>query len=149
MVRKIKLREIYQDGSVTGGGKLTPKAKEMCQVNAAFYNALGFRKPWISYLAFDGEFAIGTCAFKGAPQENGVEICYTIFGEFEGKGYDTAMVSSLIRVARQNDSKVRLYTHTAPEESASTEVLRKLSFEVVGETVHPKDGKTWEWQLKK
>ena len=144
MVRKIKLREIYQDGSVTGGGKLAPKAKEMCQVSAAFYNAVGVRKPWISYLAFDGEIVVGTGSFKGAPQENGVEISYTMFEESEGKGYDTAIVTSLIRVARQNDAKIRLYTHTVPKECASTEFLRKLNFQFVGDAVHPKSVKTWE-----
>ena len=149
MVRKIKLREIYQDGSVTGANKLSAKAKETCQLNAAFYNKSGFRKPWISYLAFDGEIAVGSCAFKGAPNDKGVEIAYTTFVEFEGKGFATAMVTSLIRIARQHDSSVRVFACTSAEENASSAILRKLDFEFACEIIHPEDGKIWEWQLRK
>ncbi len=149
MVRKIKLREIYQDGSVTGAGKLTAKAKEICQLNAVFYNKSGFRKPWISYLAFDGEIAVGSCAFKGAPKDGSVEIAYTTFTGFEGKGFATAMATSLIRIARQQDSSVRVFACTMAEENASNAVLRKLDFEFTGETMRPEDGKIWQWHLRK
>ena len=149
MVRKIKLREIYQDGSVTGASRLTAKAKEICQLNAVFYNKSGFRKPWISYLAFDGEIVVGSCAFKGAPKDGGVEMAYTTFVEFEGKGFATAMATSLIRIARQNDASVRVFARTAAEENASNAILRKLDFEFACEIIHPEDGKIWEWQLRK
>jgi len=34
-----------------------------------------------------------------------------------------------------------------PEENASTSVLKKLRFRLVGAVQHPEDGLVWEWQL--
>jgi len=34
-----------------------------------------------------------------------------------------------------------------PEENASTSVLKKLRFRLVGTVEHPEDGLVWEWQL--
>jgi [ribosomal protein S5]-alanine N-acetyltransferase len=36
---------------------------------------------------------------------------------------------------------------TLPEESASTSVLKKLGFRLVGQVEHPEDMPVWEWQL--
>jgi hypothetical protein len=37
---------------------------------------------------------------------------------------------------------------TLPNESASTTILRKLEFALVGSINHPEDGKVLEWQLR-
>lgn len=43
--------------------------------------------------------------------------------------------------------KVLIAAQTLPQESASTTILRRLGFALVGTVDHPEDGPVWEWQL--
>ena len=40
-----------------------------------------------------------------------------------------------------------VFAQTLPEESASTSILRKLGFRLLGRVEHPEDGPVWEWEL--
>ncbi len=40
-----------------------------------------------------------------------------------------------------------LRAHTLPEHNASTKVLEKCGFKLVGEVMHPEDGLIWRWEL--
>jgi hypothetical protein len=44
-------------------------------------------------------------------------------------------------------SAVTVAAQTLPEENASTSVLQKLRFRLVGSVEHSEDGLVWEWQL--
>ena len=57
------------------------------------------------------------------------------------------MASELIRLALDKMPTVTVAAQTLPEENASTAVLRKLRFRLVGSVEHPEDGLVWEWQL--
>lgn len=104
--------------------------------------------PWGCYLAWDGEVAVGTCAFKSAPNDKGeVELAYMTFPAFEGRGYATAMAAALFEIARGGGAPL-VIAHTLPEENASTRALRRNSFDHVGSVIDPEDGLVWRWERK-
>ena len=105
-------------------------------------------QPWGSYLAFDGEAAVGLCAFKAAPDEAGtVEIAYMTFPAFEGRGHATAMAAALIRTAFAAGAPL-VIAHTLPQENASTRALLRNGFGFAGETIDPEDGLVWRWERR-
>jgi RimJ/RimL family protein N-acetyltransferase len=107
--------------------------------------------PWLGYLAVDaaaGE-VVGTCAFKAAPDGDGrVEIAYFTFPEFEGRGYASAMARALVRLAGESGAAPQVIAHTLPERNASTRVLEKCGFALLGEVHDPEDGRVWRWVLR-
>lgn len=111
------------------------------------YGAIGYQPPWIGYLALDGNRLVGTCAFKAPPREGQVEIAYFTFPGNEGKGYATAMARELMKTAAGVHPRVAVIAHTQPEENASTAILRKIGFELVGPVDDPHDGTIWQWRL--
>ena len=113
-----------------------------------FYKKAGYVKPWISYLIkYQNEYT-GTCAFKGAPSVNKVEIAYWTFPAYEGKGIATAACSALVDIARNKDNTLTITARTLPETNASTTVLEKNSFILIGTVDDPDDGEVYEWQYK-
>lgn len=44
--------------------------------NADLYRRVGFVEPWVSYVAVEGDHAVGGGAFVGPPRDNRVEIAY-------------------------------------------------------------------------
>jgi [ribosomal protein S5]-alanine N-acetyltransferase len=110
---------------------------------------MGSSAPWGGYLAADPatEAVVGTCAFKGAPDERGaVEIAYYTFAPFEGRGYAGAMVQALLGVAAATPEVRQVVAHTMPEANASTRVLERAGFRFAGEVEDPEDGPVWRWE---
>lgn len=101
--------------------------------------------PWAGYLVEEAGVFVGTCAYKSSPVEGAVEIAYFTFPEYEGKGVATRMARHLIDLAIRNGI-VRVRAQTLPEVSASTSILQKLGFTLIGSVQHPEDGEVWEWQ---
>ena len=116
-----------------------------------FMISTGGDPKWFGYLAVDSttKQIIGTCAFKGAPKDKTVEIAYFTFPEFEGKGYATAMASTLIQVAQSNPEVESVIAHTLPETNASTRILQKVGMKFGGEVIDPEDGRVWRWSMDK
>jgi ribosomal-protein-alanine N-acetyltransferase len=111
--------------------------------------ATGAEPRWGGYLAVDASTraVIGTCAYKGAPDENGaVELAYFTFPSFEGRGFATAMAHALAKGLAESGEARLIVAHTLPEENASTRILRKLEYRYVGEVDHPEDGRVWRWE---
>jgi RimJ/RimL family protein N-acetyltransferase len=108
---------------------------------------MGYEPPWIGYLAIEQETCVGTCGFKSPPHNNRVEIAYFTFPGYESRGVATRMASELIRLALGRMPAVTVAAQTLPEENASTSVLKRLQFRLVGTVEHPEDGPVWEWQL--
>ena len=140
--------------AITENGELAKPVSSMPQVAADIvglttqvYRAVGYEPPWIGYLAIEDGICVGTCGFKAPPQSNRVEIAYFTFPEHESRGVATRMASELIRLARDKMPTVTVAAQTLPEENASTAVLQKLRFRLVGSVEHPEDGLVWEWQL--
>ena len=122
-------------------------AAEVIEVTTGLYRIVGYEPPWIGYLALENDACVGTCGFKSPPQNNRVEIAYFTFPGNESRGVATRMAAELIRLALHRSPNVTVAAQTLPEESASTSILKKLRFHLVGTVEHPEDGPVWEWQL--
>ena len=89
---------------------------------------------------------IGTASFKGPPDEDGVvEIAYGIVPTREGRGFATEAARALIAYASRDERVRALLAHTLPEWNASTSVLQKCGFKLVGAVDDPEDGLVWRW----
>ena len=109
------------------------------------------RGPWTGFLALDRTrgVIVGTCGFKAPPDAEGVvEIAYFTFPSFEGRGYASAMAAGLVRHASDADEVRRIRAHTLPEVNASTRILEKVGFKLIGEIIDPEDGPVWRWEWK-
>jgi len=122
-------------------------AREALEQTVAMLAADPRPAPWGSYIAYEGEAAVGLCAFKAAPAADGsVEIAYFTFPAFEGRGHATAMAGALARIASDAGAALVL-AHTLPEENASSRALRRNGFALAGDVVDPEDGPVWRWEL--
>lgn len=144
----VSLIAIDQEGSPRDFTGVLPEVMhEVMRAIVSLYESVGFKEPWICYLALEDAVPVGTCGFKSAPVDGRVEIAYFTFPEFENKGIATAMAAELLAIARQCEPLVVVAAQTRPEQNASTHVLAKLGFRLVGAVDHAEDGTVWEWQL--
>jgi ribosomal-protein-alanine N-acetyltransferase len=144
----LELIAITESGELAKPVPTTPQiAAEVVGATTQLYRAVGYEPPWIGYLAIENGTCVGTCGFKSPPQNNRVEIAYFTFPGHESRGVATRMASKLIRLASDRTPAVTVAAQTLPEENASTSVLKKLRFRLVGTVEHPEDGLVWEWQL--
>jgi ribosomal-protein-alanine N-acetyltransferase len=91
---------------------------------------------------------IGFCSFTGPPGNDGtVEIAYGIATAYQNRGHATEAAQALIARALSNSRVHAICAHTLPEENASTRILKKCGFALVGEVIHPEDGLIWRWEL--
>ncbi|MCL4693361.1 MAG: GNAT family N-acetyltransferase [Candidatus Hydrogenedentes bacterium] len=144
----VTLYDIERNGSLAQAD--TPVdgvAADTASSYPAYYEAIGFEKPWIGYLARHDSAWVGACGFKGAPKAGRVEIAYYTFPEFEAQGVATAMARALVFVAQNADPSPIVTARTLPKEGASTAILRKLGFTKTGTVPDPDDGNVWEWVL--
>jgi ribosomal-protein-alanine N-acetyltransferase len=119
------------------------------EVGAAYlglYQEAGFVPPWLGYFVLEDGCCIGSCGFKGPPANGRVEIAYFTFPGYEGRGHATGMARALLAIARETDPDIVVAAQTLPGPSASTSILKRLGFTMVGSINHPEDGKVWEWQ---
>ena len=144
----MELIAITENGALAKPVPSTPQvAAEIVGATTQLYRAVGYQPPWVGYLAIEHGTCVGTCGFKSPPQNNRVEIAYFTFPEYESRGVATRMAAELIRLALDKMPAVIITAQTLPEENASTSVLKKLRFRLVGALEHPEDGRVWEWQL--
>ena len=144
----MELIAITENGEMAKPVSATPPvAAEVVEAMTQLYRTIGYEPPWIGYLAVEDGICVGTCGFKSPPQNNRVEIAYFTFPGHESRGVATRMASELIRLALDKMPAVTVAAQTLPEENASTSVLQKLRFRLVGTVEHPEDGLVWEWQL--
>ena len=123
-------------------------AEEIGAAQMRLYQTEGYQPPWTGYFAVADDRCIGCCSFKSPPKDGRVEIAYFTLPPFEGRRYATTMAEQLVQMAESTDPKVIVFAQTLPEESASTAILRRLNFELLGSVDHPEDGPVWEWQRK-
>ncbi len=143
----VRLVAIGESGSPAEPlGSLPEAAVEVCAATAALYGKVGFRPPWIGYLALRGTEIVGTCAFTASPSCGRVEVAYFTFPAYEGRGIATAMARSLLARARTQDPDLLVFAHTLPVDNASNRILRKLGFAFAGEVEHAEEGTVWEWR---
>lgn len=92
---------------------------------------------------------IGLCSFTGPPSADEiVEIAYGIAPRYRARGYASEAARALIAYAFASGRVRTVRAHTLPEYNASTSVLLKCDFKLVGEVTHPEDGVVWRWELQ-
>lgn len=94
----------------------------------------------------EDDCVIGSAGYKGAPDADGVvEIAYGIVPTYEGNGYATEAAAALVTFALGHGAR-HVRAHTLPVANASTRVLSKNGFHLVGPVVDPEDGPVWRWE---
>ncbi len=121
---------------------------EVVEATTKLYRQVGYQLPWIGYLAIEDGICVGTCGFKSPPLDERVEIAYFTLPGHESRGVATRMASELIRIATNETAALTIAAQTLPEVNASTSILKKLEFQLVGTREHPEDGLVWEWHLR-
>ena len=150
----LKLRPIPPDGDAVGlAGELAAgfgedeaAALDILEQTIRHLKKVPRPDPWGSYLAYADETAVGTCAFKGAPDSVGlVEIAYMTFPAFERRGHAGAMTAALVAIAATGGASTAI-AHTLPQENASNRALRRNGFVFAGQVDDPEDGPVWRWE---
>ena len=126
------------------------------EVSAEFLarlNSAAAPDPWkdgFGVLHVAENILIGFCSFTGPPTaEEMVEIAYGIAPAYQGRGYATEAAQALIAYALTSGLVRTIQAHTLPRHNASTRVLQKCDFTLLGEVMHPEDGAVWRWELEK
>ena len=124
--------------------------KEVSLVWLSAVRAATVADPWLLGFALMHRATgavVGTCGFKGPPDADGlVEIAYGVAPDHQNQGYATEAAGALVAFAFAS-GRVRLVrAHTFAEANASTRVLRKCGFELVGTVIDPEDGLVWRWE---
>jgi [ribosomal protein S5]-alanine N-acetyltransferase len=146
--KQLELIAITENGELAKPAPSTPPITvDIVAATTQLYRAVGYEPPWIGYLASENDTCVGTCGFKSPPQNNRVEIAYFTFPGHESRGVATRMATELIRLALDKMPAVTVAAQTLPEENASTSILKKLRFRLVGTLEHLEDGLVWEWHL--
>jgi ribosomal-protein-alanine N-acetyltransferase len=98
---------------------------------------------WVAwYFVRDEEDAprvvIGNGGFKGKPSADGVvEVGYSLFPQFQHRGYATEAVGALVDWAFAHDDVQSVIAETLPELDASIAVLHRLGFTQTPESSEP------------
>ncbi len=143
----LHLIEIGEDGNPAEDVSLTDLTRSVCEQTLGLYQRVGFQRPWIGYLAEQDGQLVGMCGFKSPPQNGQIEIAYGTTHGNEGRGIATQMARQLVQMARETEEGITVVAQTLPENGASTAILRKLDFVLIGSVHHPEDGDVWEWCL--
>ena len=99
--------------------------------------------PWLHGFALvqrGSEAIVGSCGFKGPPDDGVVEIAYGVSPEQRNHGHATEAVAALVAFAFGREDVRVVRAHTLPDAGASQRVLAKCGFERVGEVDDPDDG---------
>ena len=101
-----------------------------------------------------GRPMIGHAGFHGPPginslrAEDAVEIGYTVYEEFRGRGYATEAVRALLAWAEAEHGIRRFLASVAPDNVPSLALVRRLGFVEVGSHWDEEDGKELEFELR-
>jgi len=144
----MELFPIGQGGELPEGVTPDDHLTMIVEMTVSHYEKTGYPTPWIGYLAPDDQEPIGVCGFKSAPVDGRIEIAYGTLPGYEGQGVATAMAKALIQISDEGDESLTVFAQTLPEVNASTSILKKLGFTMIGPVEHPEDGTVWEWELR-
>ena len=144
----MKLIEIGESGAIAHQIGMDDFLREVVEATVAHYQRAGVARPWISYVGVEDGVVVGVCGFKSPPNADRVEIAYGASPGNEGKGAATALATELVRIAHAADENLTVFAQTLPTENASTSILKKLGFQLIGTVDQPEDGLVWEWELQ-
>jgi RimJ/RimL family protein N-acetyltransferase len=89
---------------------------------------------------------VGSSGFKAPPADGMVELAYGVAKEFRGRGYATEAAAALVQFAADSGAVSVVRAHTLVGPNASTRVLQKCGFRLLGEVIDPEDGPVWRWE---
>lgn len=75
-----------------------------------------------------------------------VEIAYFTLEGFEARGFATATARALCGIADQAAERPLVVAKTLAQPNASTRILRRLGFALVGDTHDDEVGTAWLWE---
>ena len=111
------------------------------------YQKEGFKRPWVSFLAFEKGPCVGYCGFKSAPKEDGrLEIFFYPFPGKESAIVATDMVRRLVEMTNFHDKKAIVTFCTSSSDDQTAKILKSLEFTVKGPLDTPQ-GQVWEWNF--
>lgn len=147
MTNQFRLEIIDEQGSNFAEKYDIKECQEVILATVDFYKIKGFHKPWVGYLVLASNVIVGVAGFNGKPENNVVEISYYIFQQYEKKGFASLACKELIKIAKHQNPNLMICAKTAPEENASTRILRKNGF-VYSKVVQDHEiGDAWLWEL--
>ena len=109
--------------------------------------AAGYPTPWgTTFLIVDDEGSriVGGCGFKEAPINGRVEVGYGVAPVARGKGAATAALKLLVDVAFRAGEK-EVLAEIVPGNRASTTVVEKLGFQVIGSRIDDDGERVVQW----
>ncbi len=146
----MKLLPIEVEHTLNKRFSVIPEFLDILNVYPAYYDKVGFNKPWIGYFAtLDGKEIIGCGGYKGKPQDGKIEIAYSTFKNFEGKGVGTEICRHLVLLALKTDPTIKITAKTLIENSGSTTILKRNGFCCNGIVYDEEDGNVLEWEYQK
>jgi [ribosomal protein S5]-alanine N-acetyltransferase len=80
---------------------------------------------------------VGSVGFKGPPHDGITEVGYSVLSQFQGRGYATEMVWTLVKWALAQPGVERVVAETEWDNPASVRVLDKIGFSRIGPTANP------------
>jgi [ribosomal protein S5]-alanine N-acetyltransferase len=98
---------------------------------------------------------VGHAGFHGPPGVNGrakadaLELGYTVFHGFRGRGYATEAAGALMDWAAETHGVRRFVASVAPANHASLAVVRKLGFVQTGDQWDEEDGLELVFELER
>lgn len=108
--------------------------------------------PWTHGLAIVERMSgdvIGTCAFKGPPDAEGVvEIAYQIAPAHQRRGYAREAARAASHYALEAGGARCVRAHTLQPDDVSARVLLACGFSLVGPVDLPDDGVVTRWELQ-
>jgi RimJ/RimL family protein N-acetyltransferase len=110
------------------------------------YATSGSPPEWGPHLFFVGDVLVGAGGWKGPPVRGAAEIGYAVAPSRQGEGIATAAVLHFLAQGRARDLR-QVIAHTLPVGSASTAVLRRCGFTMVGTVEDPDEGHVWRWEV--
>jgi RimJ/RimL family protein N-acetyltransferase len=109
--------------------------------------------PWkdgFAVLHIADNTVIGLCSFTGPPGADAtVEIAYGIAPGYQNRGHAGEAAQELIAYAFESGRVRTIRAHTLPQHNASTRVLTKCGFALIGEVTHRDDGVVWRWEMQR
>jgi RimJ/RimL family protein N-acetyltransferase len=109
---------------------------------------------WFVYAVVAGQKLVGHAGFHGPPGRNArsdaeaVELGYTIFRLYRGRGYATEAARALIAWAREKHGIRRFLFSIAPANEPSLAIARRLGFTEIGRHWDDEDGEELEFELR-
>lgn len=124
-----------------------PDCQEIFKSYPDYYYKTGYAPPWTGYFVLREGQVVGACGFTGQPVNGQVEVAYGTFKQFEGQGIASFSCQALVNIARTTDPALVIMAKTAPEENASTKILKRNGFVFNGIVQDEGIGDAWEWIL--